>query len=111
MVEVSWSPDPLSTQDSYKVQYHEVEATIGGDSNVLITNKTRVGRQNSTKINFEICLCLQINVLLLYTHLADSFGRFVAWKELFNHSRVDKQKSRVKRDHFVPGNSSFESYH
>jgi hypothetical protein len=42
MVEVSWIPENASTQDTYRVQYHEVEATIGGDSNVLTTNKTRV---------------------------------------------------------------------
>ena len=42
MVEVSWTPDSTSTQDSYKLQYHEVETTIGGDSNILMTNKTKV---------------------------------------------------------------------
>ncbi|XP_058789130.1 tyrosine-protein phosphatase 10D isoform X3 [Phymastichus coffea] len=42
MVEVSWSPENTSTQDSYKVEYHEVEGTIGGDSNFLMTNKTRI---------------------------------------------------------------------
>ena len=45
MVEVSWSPENISTQDSYRVEYHEVEATIGGDSNVLATNKTRVSKR------------------------------------------------------------------
>jgi len=42
MVEVSWSPENSSTQDSYKLQYHEVETTIGGDSNTLTTDKTKV---------------------------------------------------------------------
>lgn len=42
MLDVSWKPENGSTQDSYKLQYHEVETTIGGDSNTLITNKTRV---------------------------------------------------------------------
>ncbi|XP_025155882.1 tyrosine-protein phosphatase 10D isoform X5 [Harpegnathos saltator] len=42
MVEVSWSPENTSTQDSYKLQYHEVETTIGGDSNTLTTDKTQV---------------------------------------------------------------------
>ena len=42
MVELSWSPDSRSTQDNYTVQYHEVEATTGGDSNILTTNKTSV---------------------------------------------------------------------
>ncbi|KAK2585118.1 hypothetical protein KPH14_008629 [Odynerus spinipes] len=42
MVEVSWNPENSSTQDSYKVQYHEVETTIGGDSNTLTTDKTRI---------------------------------------------------------------------
>ncbi|XP_008203382.1 tyrosine-protein phosphatase 10D isoform X5 [Nasonia vitripennis] len=42
MVEVSWSPENTSTQDTYRVEYHEVEATIGGDSNVLTTNKTKI---------------------------------------------------------------------
>ncbi|KAF7405885.1 hypothetical protein HZH68_005254 [Vespula germanica] len=42
MVEVSWNPENSSTQDSYKLQYHEVETTIGGDSNTLTTDKTRV---------------------------------------------------------------------
>lgn len=42
MVEVTWSPENTSTQDTYRVEYHEVEATIGGDSNILMTNKTRV---------------------------------------------------------------------
>lgn len=42
MVEVSWSPENSSTQDSYKLQYHEVETTIGGDSNTLTTEKTKV---------------------------------------------------------------------
>ncbi|XP_076636751.1 protein tyrosine phosphatase 10D isoform X1 [Colletes latitarsis] len=42
MVEVSWLPENSSTQDSYKLQYHEVETTIGGDSNTLTTDKTKV---------------------------------------------------------------------
>ncbi|XP_012532552.1 tyrosine-protein phosphatase 10D isoform X5 [Monomorium pharaonis] len=42
MVEVSWSPENSSMQDSYKLQYHEVETTIGGDSNTLTTDKTKV---------------------------------------------------------------------
>ncbi|XP_011870698.1 PREDICTED: tyrosine-protein phosphatase 10D isoform X5 [Vollenhovia emeryi] len=42
MVEVSWSPENSSSQDSYKLQYHEVETTIGGDSNTLTTDKTKV---------------------------------------------------------------------
>lgn len=42
MVEVYWNPENSSTQDSYRLQYHEVETTIGGDSNVLITDKTKV---------------------------------------------------------------------
>ncbi|XP_011298900.1 tyrosine-protein phosphatase 10D isoform X2 [Fopius arisanus] len=43
MLEVSWGPDNTSTQDSYKLQYHEVETTsITGDSNTLATDKTRV---------------------------------------------------------------------
>lgn len=42
MVEVSWSPENSSTQDSYKLQYHEVETTIGGDSNIFTIDKTKV---------------------------------------------------------------------
>nr|XP_031828651.1 tyrosine-protein phosphatase 10D isoform X5 [Nomia melanderi] len=42
MVEVSWLPDNSSTQDNYKLQYHEVETAIGGDSNTLTTDKTKV---------------------------------------------------------------------
>ncbi|XP_029043043.1 tyrosine-protein phosphatase 10D isoform X3 [Osmia bicornis bicornis] len=42
MVEVSWHPENSSTQDSYKLQYHEVETTISGDSNTLTTDKTKV---------------------------------------------------------------------
>ncbi|XP_076647850.1 protein tyrosine phosphatase 10D isoform X5 [Halictus rubicundus] len=42
MVEVSWLPDNSSTQDHYKLQYHEVETAIGGDSNTLTTDKTKV---------------------------------------------------------------------
>lgn len=43
MVEVSWNPENSSTQDSYKLQYHEVETTIGGDSNTLpLLDKMRV---------------------------------------------------------------------
>jgi len=42
MVEVSWNVESSSTQDSYKLQYHEVETTIGGDSNTLTTDKTKV---------------------------------------------------------------------
>lgn len=42
MVEVSWLPENSSTQDSYKLQYHEVETTIGGDSNTLTIDKTKV---------------------------------------------------------------------
>ncbi|XP_033218300.1 tyrosine-protein phosphatase 10D-like [Belonocnema kinseyi] len=42
MVDVSWTPENSSTQDTYKLQYHEVESTIGGDSNSLTTDKTRV---------------------------------------------------------------------
>ncbi|XP_012279884.1 tyrosine-protein phosphatase 10D isoform X2 [Orussus abietinus] len=41
MVEVSWSPDNSSIQDSYKLLYHEVETSIG-DSNTLTTEKTRI---------------------------------------------------------------------
>ncbi|XP_063992533.1 tyrosine-protein phosphatase 10D isoform X2 [Diachasmimorpha longicaudata] len=43
MLEVSWRPDNSSTQDSYKLQYHEVETTsITGDSNSLATDKTKI---------------------------------------------------------------------
>jgi hypothetical protein len=42
MIEISWNPENSSTQDSYKLQYHEVETTIGGDSNTLTTDKTKV---------------------------------------------------------------------
>ncbi|KAG7207331.1 hypothetical protein KM043_008998 [Ampulex compressa] len=42
MVEVSWRPENSSTQDNYKLQYHEVETTIGGDSNTLTTDKSKV---------------------------------------------------------------------
>ncbi|KAK1120751.1 Tyrosine-protein phosphatase 10D, partial [Melipona bicolor] len=42
MVEMSWHPENSSTQDNYKLQYHEVETTIGGDSNMLTTDKTKV---------------------------------------------------------------------
>ncbi|XP_017888452.1 tyrosine-protein phosphatase 10D isoform X1 [Ceratina calcarata] len=42
MVEVSWRPENSSTQNSYKLQYHEVETTIGGDSNTLTTENTKV---------------------------------------------------------------------
>ncbi|XP_072759722.1 proto-oncogene tyrosine-protein kinase ROS-like isoform X2 [Anoplolepis gracilipes] len=42
-VRVVWTPESSSIQDSYKLQYHEVETTIGGDSNTLtINNKTKV---------------------------------------------------------------------
>ncbi|XP_044018714.1 tyrosine-protein phosphatase 10D isoform X2 [Aphidius gifuensis] len=41
MLEVSWEPENSSIQDSYKLQYHEVETTsITGDSNTLTTDKT-----------------------------------------------------------------------
>ncbi|XP_015117197.1 tyrosine-protein phosphatase 10D isoform X2 [Diachasma alloeum] len=43
MLEVSWRPDNSSTQDSYKLQYHEVETTsITGDSNSLAIEKTKI---------------------------------------------------------------------
>lgn len=48
MVEVSWNPDTMSTQDNYTVQYHEVESTTGGDSNTLTTNRTRVRNEKGT---------------------------------------------------------------
>ncbi|XP_072759730.1 proto-oncogene tyrosine-protein kinase ROS-like [Anoplolepis gracilipes] len=41
-VTVVWTPESSSIQDSYKLQYHEVETTIGGDSNTLTTNITKV---------------------------------------------------------------------
>lgn len=43
MLEVSWRPDNASTQDSYRLEYHEVDSTsITGDSNTLTIEKTRV---------------------------------------------------------------------
>ncbi|XP_072759919.1 tyrosine-protein phosphatase 10D-like [Anoplolepis gracilipes] len=41
-VEVSWTPNNFSTQDSYKLRYNELETTIGGDSDTLMTNETKV---------------------------------------------------------------------
>ncbi|XP_072759726.1 uncharacterized protein [Anoplolepis gracilipes] len=41
-VTVVWTPKSFSTQDSYKLQYHEVETTIGDDTNTLTTDKTKV---------------------------------------------------------------------
>ncbi|XP_072759443.1 protein sevenless-like isoform X2 [Anoplolepis gracilipes] len=42
LIQVLWTSMSFSIQDSYKLQYHEVETTIGGDSNILTTNKTKV---------------------------------------------------------------------
>ncbi|XP_014224112.1 tyrosine-protein phosphatase 10D isoform X1 [Trichogramma pretiosum] len=57
MVEVSWIPDNSSTQDSYKIEYHEIEGTIGGDGNVLITNKTRITLEALLPgRNYSICV-------------------------------------------------------
>ncbi|XP_034944437.1 tyrosine-protein phosphatase 10D isoform X2 [Chelonus insularis] len=44
MLEVSWKPDNTSTQDSYRLEYHEVDSitSISGDSNSLTTEKTNV---------------------------------------------------------------------
>ncbi|KAK0159849.1 hypothetical protein PV327_010916 [Microctonus hyperodae] len=44
MLEVSWRPDNTSTQDNYRLEYHEVDTTtsISGDSNTLTTDKTRI---------------------------------------------------------------------
>lgn len=50
MVEVSWHPENSSTQDSYKLQYHEVETTIGGDSNMLTTDKTKVRERERKRV-------------------------------------------------------------
>lgn len=41
IVNISWSPNPESTQDSYKILYHEVESSAG-DSNTVMNNKTSI---------------------------------------------------------------------
>lgn len=40
-VNISWSPNSESTQESYKVSYHEVESAAG-DSSTVTTNKTKI---------------------------------------------------------------------
>ncbi|XP_044592412.1 tyrosine-protein phosphatase 10D isoform X1 [Cotesia glomerata] len=42
MLEVSWRPDNASIQDSYRLEYHEVDTASSGDSNTLTIEKTRV---------------------------------------------------------------------
>lgn len=61
MVEVSWHPENSSTQDSYKLQYHEVETTIGGDSNMLTTDKTKVWER---LFYFNKCKSIEIRGLV-----------------------------------------------
>lgn len=41
IVNISWTANPDSTQDSYKVSYHEVESSAG-DSNTVTRNKTKI---------------------------------------------------------------------
>lgn len=41
IVNISWSPNPSSYQDSYLVSYHEVESSTG-DSSTISTNKTSI---------------------------------------------------------------------
>ncbi|XP_077287900.1 protein tyrosine phosphatase 10D isoform X2 [Arctopsyche grandis] len=40
-LEVVWTPSNISTQDSYKVNYHEVE-TFTGDSNTVVTENPQI---------------------------------------------------------------------
>lgn len=41
IVNISWTPNPDSTQDNYLISYHEVESAAG-DSSTVSTNKTRI---------------------------------------------------------------------
>lgn len=40
IVTISWDPDPNSTQEEYKISYHEVE-TFNGDASTMNTDRTR----------------------------------------------------------------------
>uniref|UniRef100_A0A1B0GHW2 protein-tyrosine-phosphatase n=2 Tax=Lutzomyia longipalpis TaxID=7200 RepID=A0A1B0GHW2_LUTLO len=39
LVTITWDPDPASTQDEYKISYHEVE-TFNGDASTMNTDRT-----------------------------------------------------------------------
>lgn len=41
IINISWTPNPESTQEGYKVSYHEVESAAG-DSSTISTNKTKI---------------------------------------------------------------------
>lgn len=84
MVEVSWSPENSSTQDSYKLQYHEVETTIGGDSNTLTTDKTKVSvLQERSQLSF--LLYISDIIVKSIGHAGSSAAR----KKLFHNSSSD----------------------
>lgn len=82
MVEVSWSPENLSTQDSYKLQYHEVETTIGGDSNTLTTDKTKVSISRIVKKNPLPFIYFSDIIVKLIGHAGSPTAR----KKLFHNS-------------------------
>ena len=45
IITILWEPDPSSTQEEYKIVYHEVE-TINGDSSTMNTDKTEYALNN-----------------------------------------------------------------
>lgn len=92
MVEVSWNPENSSTQDSYKLQYHEVETTIGGDSNTLTTDKTRV-RHFFLKKRKEIIVSKKSHIFIssLLDFITGHIGSSAARSKLFHNHPSDQQ--------------------
>jgi receptor-type tyrosine-protein phosphatase beta len=46
VVTIMWSPDAQSTQDEYRISYHEVDGTSNGDSSTMNTDTIRYVLEN-----------------------------------------------------------------
>lgn len=46
IVTIMWSPDVQSTQDEYRISYHEVDSSSNGDSSTMSTDVTRYTLEN-----------------------------------------------------------------
>lgn len=110
---VSWMPSNSSTQDSYKVSYHEVE-TFTGDSSTVTTDQTEIplesllpGRNYSIMVQ-AISNKVESNESIMYVTtrpsapiienlLSLSDGLNISWKSDVN-SRQDKYEVRYRRN-------------
>lgn len=113
VVNISWSPHPESTQESYLVSYHEVESAAG-DSSTVFTNKTKItldtllpGRNYSIGVQ-AVSKDMESNESFLYVVTRPSApiiedlrpmidGLNISWKSDVN-SRQDKYEVQCVRN-------------